>query len=128
MRSPPVFTVIVPTHNRPLQLACCIEALSKLEYPVNRFEVIVVDDGGTASVAELQDAFRDSLSLTVVRQEPAGPAAARNNGARHAKGRFLAMTDDHCAPAPDWLSRLQEAFEQDPDKLYGGKNSEWASS
>jgi glycosyltransferase involved in cell wall biosynthesis len=120
MRPPPIFTVIVPTQNRPLQLACCIEALGRLEYPVDRFEVIVVDDGGTASLAEIQNAFHDKLSLTVLRQEPAGPAAARNNGARHAKGRFLAMTDDDCAPAPDWLSRLQEALEQDPDKLYGG--------
>jgi glycosyltransferase involved in cell wall biosynthesis len=121
MRPPPVFTVIVPTHNRPLQLARCIEALGKLEYPVDRLEVIVVDDGGTASLAEIENAFRDKLSLKVLRQEQAGPAAARNNGARHAQGRFLAMTDDDCAPATDWLTRLNENFEQDPERLYGGK-------
>jgi glycosyltransferase involved in cell wall biosynthesis len=121
MTSVPFFSVIVPTRDRSSQLAACMEALGKLEYPADRFEVIVVDDGGTASLAEIESVFRDKLSLSVIRQEPAGPAAARNTAARHAQGRFLAMTDDDCAPAPDWLSRLQESFERDPAKLYGGR-------
>ena len=117
----PVFTVIVPTRDRPSQLACCIEALSKLEYPVDRFEVIVVDDGSTSSLTEVENAFRTKLRLRILRQEPAGAAAARNTGAQYAQGRFLAMTDDDCAPAPTWLSRLHDTFEQEPDKLYGGR-------
>jgi glycosyltransferase involved in cell wall biosynthesis len=121
MNSAPLFSVIVPTRDRPAQLACCVEALGKLEYPADQFEVIVIDDGGTASMAEIENGFRDKLQLTVIRQDPAGPAAARNTGARHARGQFFAMTDDDCAPAPDWLTRLKQAFEQDPNKLYGGR-------
>jgi glycosyltransferase involved in cell wall biosynthesis len=117
----PVFSVIVPTRDRPSQLACCIAALGRLEYPVDLFEVIIVDDGGTASLVEIENTFRDKLSLTVLKQEPAGPSAARNTGARRAQGRFLAMTDDDCAPSPGWLNRLQEAFERAPDKLFGGR-------
>jgi glycosyltransferase involved in cell wall biosynthesis len=117
----PTFTVIVPTHDRPGQLACCIQALAELDYPRDCFEVIVVDDGGAVSLTEIENRFRNQLSLTLLRQDQAGPAAARNHGARHAEGRYLAMTDDDCAPATGWLRRLGECFEQDPGKLYGGK-------
>jgi len=41
----PFFSVIIPTYQRPLQLATCLQALAKLDYPRERFEVIVVDDG-----------------------------------------------------------------------------------
>jgi cellulose synthase/poly-beta-1,6-N-acetylglucosamine synthase-like glycosyltransferase len=45
--SPPVplFSIIVPTWNRPRELRACLGALAKLDYPESRFEVIVVDDG-----------------------------------------------------------------------------------
>lgn len=121
MSRAPFFSVIVPTRDRPSQLACCLEALGKLEYPADGFEVIVIDDGGTASMVEIEKAFQGKVPLTVIRQDPAGPAAARNTGTRHARGQFFAMTDDDCAPAPDWLNRLQAGFEQDPNKLYGGR-------
>jgi glycosyltransferase involved in cell wall biosynthesis len=117
----PIFTVIVPTHNRPSQLARCIEALANLDYPVNRFEIVIVDDGGTTSLEGIQNIFGQKLSLTVLRQERAGPSSARNTGARNAKGRFLAMTDDDCAPATDWLTCLERCFENDPHLLYGGR-------
>ncbi len=41
----PTFSIIVPTYNRLDQLALCLNALAKIEYPCDRFEVIVVDDG-----------------------------------------------------------------------------------
>ncbi len=121
MSSAPFFSVIVPTRDRPSQLTCCIEALVKLQYPHDRFEVIVIDDGGTASLTEVVKEFRDKLSLMILRQDSAGPASARNTGASRAQGQFLAMTDDDCSPAPDWLNHLQQAFEQEPDRLFGGR-------
>ena len=42
-RQYPFFSVIIPTYNRPEQLAACLAALSLQEYPADRFEVIVVD-------------------------------------------------------------------------------------
>ena len=98
----------------------CLEALA--EQAQNRFsgfEVIVVDDG--SSIPVLPDASRYSgrLNLRVVRQENAGPAAARNHGAEAALGRFLAFTDDDCVPGPGWLDELAAALFDNPDALAG---------
>lgn len=117
----PLFSVIVPTHNRPSQLAACLQAIAEMDYPREGFEVIVVDDGGTASLEQIYHSFRGRLNLSFLRQERGGPAAARNTGVQHSRGRYLAFTDDDCAPSRDWLTRLQEHFAQAPDVLCGGR-------
>ncbi len=45
----PSFSIVIATHNRPRQLAECLAALASLDYPRDRFEVIVVDDGSPTS-------------------------------------------------------------------------------
>jgi glycosyltransferase involved in cell wall biosynthesis len=117
----PFFSIIIPTRDRPSQLAACLESLTKLDYPRDRFEVIVVDDGSHASVEQVTAGFRDRLKLTSLAQPPAGPAAARNTGAARARGQFLAFTDDDCAPAADWLQKLAARFSATPDHLVGGR-------
>lgn len=109
------FSIIIPTFNRPTQLTACLQSISQLGYPRDRFEVIVVNDGGvTPNIALFQD-----LNLSVIYQENAGPASARNAGATHAKGQFLVFTDDDCAMLPNYLSVLETQCSE--EGLVGGK-------
>ncbi len=115
------FSIIVPTYGRPGQLATCLQFLACLDYPLDRFEVIVVDDGSQRPPESVVLAFRDQFNVTLLTQPHAGPAAARNTGAARAKGKFLAFTDDDCAPAPNWLQTLAARFTQVPDGAIGGR-------
>ena len=117
----PFFSVVIPTHNRPKQLAICLESLSHLDYPRDRFEVIVVDDGSPIIPEDVVAPFLDQLNMTLRKQLHAGPAGARNTGAERAKGEFLAFTDDDCTPAPDWLQKLAEHFTEVPVRAIGGR-------
>jgi GT2 family glycosyltransferase len=117
----PVFSIIIPTYSRPEPLAACLQALSGLHYPRERFEVIVVDDGSPTPSKPVVESFRDRLQLTLLLQRHAGPAAARNAGAMRARGKYLAFTDDDCLPAADWLKALTTRFERAPDQLIGGR-------
>lgn len=99
----PLFSIIIPTYGRPEQLARCLDAITRLEYPRSAFEVIVVDDGSEMSPEDTVRHFELSIEVKLFIQEHAGPAAARNKGAREAKGQFLAFTDDDCKPSPEWL-------------------------
>src|SRR5437016_6865605 len=118
---PPVFSIVVPTYNRPGQLAACLQALAHLSYPKDCFEAIVVDDGGQTRPDEVVASFRDRLDLTLLRQPHAGPAAARNTGVVKARGAFLAFTDDDCRPWRDWLKTLAVRLAKDPDCIVGGR-------
>ncbi len=121
IEKPLFFTVVVPTYRRPRQLEKCLEALTGLEYPRELFEVIVVDDGSDSPPEELVRHFDRRLAVTLLEQEHAGPAAARNRGADRARGEVLAFTDDDCAPAADWLDKLSAHFAVRPDSVVGGR-------
>lgn len=120
MTAAPTFSVVIPAYGRPDRLAACLRALRAQTLPRERFEVIVCDDGSPEALAPMVEPFRSDLDLTVITQPNAGPAAARNRGARQARGAVLAFTDDDCTPAPDWLARLDERVTRLPDTLIGG--------
>lgn len=120
-KSSPVFSVVIPTCNRPQSLAGCLKSLAVLDYPREQFEVVIVDDGGKSPLDALVEDYSREIDLRHLRQENGGPASARNAGVRTARGRFIAFTDDDCAPATDWLSSLQERFRQHPDCAIAGR-------
>jgi GT2 family glycosyltransferase len=118
----PTFSVVIPTRDRFSQLAECLEALAAQDYPRDKFEVIVVDDGSRSPPPSAISAFKERLGLTILRSEQSrGPGVARNRGGDAGQGDFLAFTDDDCSPTKDWLSRLAVRFEARPDQLIGGR-------
>ena len=117
----PRFSIIVPTYKRPAQLAACLQAIARLDYPRDGFEVIVVNDGSQAPPQALIASFKDRLDMTLLKQAHAGPGAARNTGAAKARGKYLAFTDDDCLPVPDWLQTLAVRFEKVPESAVGGR-------
>jgi glycosyltransferase involved in cell wall biosynthesis len=117
----PFFSIIIPTYERPRQLTACLQALVRLDYPRSRFEAIVVDDGSDTPLETVCAPFRNHFELKLLRQSNFGPATARNTGAAHAKGKFLAFTDDDCEPAADWLQTLARRFATTPGCAIGGR-------
>jgi GT2 family glycosyltransferase len=102
-------------------LAQCLEALAALDYPHDAYEVIVVHDGEVAEPTEVvPNGSLSGLSLRFVTQPRYGPATARNTGVTLATGTHLVFTDDDCAPAPDWLTRLARHFDTSPESAIGG--------
>lgn len=116
----PFFSIVIPTYNRPQRLAKCLEAISRLDYQRDRVEVIIVDDGSPMSLDAVVNPYQEQLQLTLIRQDNAGPAKARNTGASHAKGDFLVFTDDDCQPDANWLQVFASHFQEHPDLMLGG--------
>lgn len=119
--TPPTFSVVIPTLGRVRQLQGCLGRLAQLDYPAERFEVIVVNDGGGRAVEEAASGWEDRLELTLVSTAAAGVSAARNAGAERARGAFIAFTDDDCEPASGWLQALEPALQDAPGCAVGGR-------
>lgn len=84
----PLFSVIVPTFDRPALLRMAVESVLHQSLP--DFEIIVVDDGGTKPI----EVPAEPRIRVVRRDHRGGPAAARNTGIAHARGRFICFLDD----------------------------------
>jgi len=104
--NPICVSVIIPAYNASATIGRALEALSK-QNCFQPYEVIVVDDGSLDNTGTIVCSFP---SVKYVRQDNAGPAAARNQGARLARGEFLAFTDSDCVPHEDWISQLMAGF------------------
>jgi GT2 family glycosyltransferase len=103
-------SVIVPVYNNPRDLRVCLEALRAAITPDS--EIIVSDDASTddtLSVA-MQMAVR-----VVSLPENSGPAAARNQGARGARGAILLFVDADVVIAPGAVEHVQRFFAEHPE-------------
>ena len=113
----PMVSVIVPTKDREAELEECLAALFALDYPRDRYEVIVVDDGssdGTVAVAGRYPCHLLSNGRNL------GQSYSRNAGARRASGEILAFLDSDCVAEPAWLRDLVPFFSWSRVAAVGG--------
>ncbi len=99
----PAVTVVVPVRGRPDLLSRCLASLR------DAAPVVVVDDGSEDPDA-IAGVCRDHGARLVVRGEPGGPAAARNDGLAHVETELVAFVDSDCMVGPRWLEGLTWLF------------------
>jgi glycosyltransferase involved in cell wall biosynthesis len=103
-------SVVVPAYNNPKDLRECLVAL--LADTSSGSEIIVVDDASTDSTASVAR----EMGVGVLQLEKnSGPAAARNYGAKHARGLILFFVDADVIIAPQALGRVEGVFREQPD-------------
>jgi glycosyltransferase involved in cell wall biosynthesis len=104
-------SVIIPTYNRCTLLVNAIQSIQHCG--LRDVEIIVVDDGSTDGTEKVVKELRGEV--VYLRQSNSGPAAARNLGLRHSRGRFVAFLDSDDQWLPDVPSRVLDALERAPD-------------
>src|SRR5690349_13432849 len=95
----PLISVIVPVYNGSDFLSEAIDSIRQQMY--GSIEIIVVDDGSTDSTPQIIESFANSIQS--IRQDNAGPAAARNAGIRLAHGEVIGFLDADDLWPPDKL-------------------------
>lgn len=122
MRKNPFISVVIPTFNRAGQTRAALESILSQTY--QEFEVIVVDDGSTD---QTESTLRPLIGVHNARgnevryffQPNQGQSAARNKGAREARGEWVAFLDSDDVWLPEKLEFQVEALEK-----FAGKS--WA--
>lgn len=111
MKAAPLFSIILPTHDRPGPLREAI--VSVLAQTVGDFELLVVDDGSRVPAV-----IPDDARIRLIRLETnQGPAAARNTGRHVARGRYLTFLDDDDRFTPDRLELALHGLVRAPISL-----------
>lgn len=100
-------SVIIPTYNCAERLVRALDSVAAQTFPHERIEILVVDDGSTDDTGERVAALtaRSDIVVRYLRQQNAGPGAARNHAMRLARGDAIAFLDDDDTWMPAKLSR-----------------------
>jgi glycosyltransferase involved in cell wall biosynthesis len=92
-----MISVVIPVYNRENLLPLTLRSLLQQSLPAG--EIIVVDDGSTDSTVDVAESF--GAPVRVIRQENAGPAAARNRGFNESRGDFIHFFDSDDIALPN---------------------------
>jgi glycosyltransferase involved in cell wall biosynthesis len=104
-------SVIIPVYNAENTIALCLESALNQSLPTSEYEVIVVDDGSTDNTPRIAKNY----PVKIINQENQGPAAARNRGAKEAKGNILIFTDSDCELDSNFVEKIIAPIEQTPE-------------
>jgi glucosyl-dolichyl phosphate glucuronosyltransferase len=117
----PSFSIVIPTADRPQQLARTLAALAPTARSERRLEILVVDSGAPAASAETVQRFARIYPLTRYIDEPVpGRLSGRHRGALEARGDVLVFIDDDVEVSPGWFAALNTIFTDDEVLLAGG--------
>jgi len=110
----PTVSIVVPVKNEERVIGRLLEALSRLDYPPEKKEIVIVEDGSTDKTMQRCKEYMGRFSGRMkVLHKPVsdGKPSALNYAVRYAKGEIVAVFDADNVPEPDALIKAAEYFE-----------------
>jgi len=115
----PSATVIVAARNEEENILRCLESLDKIIYPIEKLEIIIVDDNSTDQTGEIIDTFisgKPKFKKIKAKKEIGklkGKTNALANAIEIAEGEIILTTDADCAVSPTWVSTTASYYAPD---------------
>lgn len=118
----PLVSVIIPCYNLENYIVECIKSVESQSF--HDFEIIVVDDGSKdGSVQSIKNYISESRfsNIELVCKKNGGASSARNEGMKHAKGKYISFVDGDDFIDCDYLkNRVDTMVQNDADLCVGG--------
>ncbi len=107
----PSVSILIPAHNEEIVMAATLDAMLALDYPRDRMEIIVINDGSTDATGEIVARYAQQDDRVVLHNVPKGEGGkgksrALNLALSIARSPFIAIYDADNTPAPDALKYL----------------------
>ncbi|MCS7122619.1 MAG: glycosyltransferase family 2 protein [Candidatus Micrarchaeota archaeon] len=109
---------VVPVYNERENLRKCIDAILNIDYPKDKYEIVIVDDGSTdITTKKILEEYRNNPHIKIINKQNGGAASAKNVGIHKSTGDIIITIDSDSIIDRDAPARLASYF-QDP--LVGG--------
>jgi glycosyltransferase involved in cell wall biosynthesis len=118
MQSLPMVSVVVPVRNGENTIEKLLVALLAQDYPKDKIQIIIVDNGSQDHTIEIIRKYPVALEHEI---RIASSYAARNKGLAVANGEIIAFTDADCIPEKSWISKGVQALDTQNADMAGGK-------
>jgi len=113
----PSVAVVVPCWNEATTVHGTVESLLALEYPKEKLQLILVDDGSTDNTWQEISKYKDHPQIQILQKENGGKHTAVNYGIENTTTEFVSCLDADSFVAPDALRRMIAMFEENPDMM-----------
>ncbi|MER7211520.1 glycosyltransferase [Streptosporangium sp. NPDC000239] len=119
----PLVSLVTSVRGNALRVRGFLAALAEQRFPLERLEVVLVDNDPLWRQGSVDLAASGSwpFPVRVVREPRAGLSRGRNRGILTARGRFVAFTDPDVIPDLYWLTILVDAAEEEGASIVGGR-------
>ncbi|MFA4953342.1 MAG: glycosyltransferase [Candidatus Pacearchaeota archaeon] len=108
----PFVSIIIPAYNEENSIAKTIEDILKSNYPSERFEILVVDDGSKDKTFEIAKKY-ESEKIKVFHKENGGKGSALNLGIKKAKGEIILTLDADTFASPESMKNMIRYFKNE---------------
>lgn len=99
----PEVTVLIPTYNRKTILLKALKGLFLQTFPHDKLEIVVIDDGSTDGTLDAIQALTPPVQIVCTKTQRMGPAGARNQGLKIARGEIIIFMDSDIVPCPEFV-------------------------
>ena len=113
-----LITVVIPARNEEKNIGHCIESILLQTYPIQLFEVIIVDDNSIDSTSAIVNSFTQKNISLIKLSDFAGnenlnsyKKKAIETAISLAKGNLIVTTDADCIVPPEWLKTIASYYE-----------------
>ncbi len=117
LKSYPEVTIIVPAWNEEKTLRGTVESLFGLDYPHDKLNIFLIDDGSTDGTWEVMKTFDGQRGIKILQKENGGKHTAVNYGIANSTSRFIGCLDADSYVHPQALKRIMSYFENDPETM-----------
>ncbi len=109
-----MISIIIPVYNQAEHLDRCLAGIKNQTY--NNYEIIIIDDGSIDNIKPVIEKYKQifNLKLSYFEQENRGASAARNRGAKIARGEYLIFCDADIVMEPNMLRAMLDTLKQNP--------------
>ena len=109
----PSISVVIPSYNEEKNLPKCIESVLNIDYPSDKLEIIVVDDGSTDNSYNVASKYKNKGVLVFRKKNEGTAAATKNYGIKRASGELIATLDADSYVSRDIVKKLLPLFDED---------------
>lgn len=118
-------SVVIAARNEESRILPTLKSLEKLNYPLDKYEIIIIDDASTDNTASVIDSYANKhgnwklIRFANKSSELRGKKKALKEAINQAKGEIVFTTDADCQVPPNWLQIMSEYFDNQTAMVLG---------